>query len=304
MLAQSGDDGSYDRSKAELFEALGHPLRIKLLQAMKDGPATFSELKKRTGIESSGHLTFHLERLDGLITTTPEGNYTLTDHGREALRVVGATELVTSNLARSSAGTVRVSTILLVGLIVVALSMAVAGGFLMTVTGVAHGAPSSVSTSWGFDMLPGEHHFIFGNGGPEGVSGTRHLMCVVLVYQPSSTNRMGVTVEVDVDGSVNGTLYSFDNVGLRGLTVDSDISLPKGTSQVSVSLFNPSSQNVTVQGAYFTWSEVVHPYEALGSSMLYFGLLVIVVGAVLLARSFGLLRRRHVLTTNEAEAPS
>jgi hypothetical protein len=82
------DDSDFDRSKAEMFEALGHPLRIKLLGAMKDGPVSFSELKKKTGIESSGHLTFHLDKLDGFIRTTSEGNYALSNLGVEALALL------------------------------------------------------------------------------------------------------------------------------------------------------------------------------------------------------------------------
>lgn len=48
----------------------------------------FSELKRKVGIESSGHLMFHLGKLDGLVKTTLEGNYALTDDGREALRLL------------------------------------------------------------------------------------------------------------------------------------------------------------------------------------------------------------------------
>jgi DNA-binding transcriptional ArsR family regulator len=84
---QSEDD--FNRARAELFEALGHPTRIKILEAMKDGGLSFSELKKTTGIESSGHLTFHLEKLDGLVRVASDGRYALTDDGREAIRLVG-----------------------------------------------------------------------------------------------------------------------------------------------------------------------------------------------------------------------
>jgi hypothetical protein len=52
---------------------------------MKDGPVSFSELKKRVGIESSGHLTFHLDKLDGLVAVTSAGTYALTDLGKEGL---------------------------------------------------------------------------------------------------------------------------------------------------------------------------------------------------------------------------
>ena len=49
---------------------------------------TFTELKKEVGIESSGHLTFHLGKLHLLIHTTREGSYELNDDGRAALHLV------------------------------------------------------------------------------------------------------------------------------------------------------------------------------------------------------------------------
>jgi DNA-binding transcriptional ArsR family regulator len=58
-----------DQERAEVFDALGHPTRIAILKTLSEGPAGFSELKKRTSIESSGHLQHHLNKLDGLIKT-------------------------------------------------------------------------------------------------------------------------------------------------------------------------------------------------------------------------------------------
>jgi hypothetical protein len=44
----------------------------------------FSEIKKAVGIESSGHLQFHLSKLFVLIRVDDQGNYSLTDDGRGA----------------------------------------------------------------------------------------------------------------------------------------------------------------------------------------------------------------------------
>ena len=77
----------FDLGEAELFEALGHPTRIRILQALNEIPLSFSELKKEISIDSSGHLTFHLSKLAGLVKTNAEGKYCLTDSGREALRI-------------------------------------------------------------------------------------------------------------------------------------------------------------------------------------------------------------------------
>ena len=63
---------------------------MSILQCLGEEQLSFSELKKRIGIESSGHIQYHLEKLDGLITVTPEGKYSLTDDGKEALRLVGS----------------------------------------------------------------------------------------------------------------------------------------------------------------------------------------------------------------------
>jgi len=80
----------FDSSRAELFEALGHPTRVKILRTLESKPMGFAELKREVGIESSGHLQFHLGKLAGLVTTNAEGTYTLTDDGREAIRILKA----------------------------------------------------------------------------------------------------------------------------------------------------------------------------------------------------------------------
>lgn len=84
------DEIDFDSSRAELFEALGHPIRIKIIKSLSKRPLSFSELKKKIGVESGGHLQFHLNKLNGLVETTLEGSYKLTDDGREALRILEA----------------------------------------------------------------------------------------------------------------------------------------------------------------------------------------------------------------------
>jgi DNA-binding transcriptional ArsR family regulator len=94
LLGPDKSSNEFDLKEAELFEALGHPNRIEILQALNAGPLGFSELKKKIGIDSSGHLTFHLSKLDGLVNTNSEGKYCLTDRGKEALRVTRIAALV------------------------------------------------------------------------------------------------------------------------------------------------------------------------------------------------------------------
>jgi DNA-binding transcriptional ArsR family regulator len=90
-MADNQDD-SFNASKAEVFEALGHPTRIRILQELSERPLPFSELKRAAGLESNGLLTFHLGKLSGLVILNPEGAYALTDEGREALRIVEASK--------------------------------------------------------------------------------------------------------------------------------------------------------------------------------------------------------------------
>jgi DNA-binding transcriptional ArsR family regulator len=84
------DATSFDKSRAELFDALGHPVRIRILQALEEGPLGFSELRRKVGLESSGHLQFHLGKLDGLVKSTEGGGYMITGDGLEAMAMVAA----------------------------------------------------------------------------------------------------------------------------------------------------------------------------------------------------------------------
>ena len=78
----------FNKARAELFDALGHPTRIKILQALEESPLSFTELRKKANIDSNGLLSFHLGKLGDLIKTVDGGNYALTADGKEALRIV------------------------------------------------------------------------------------------------------------------------------------------------------------------------------------------------------------------------
>jgi len=61
---------------AQLLRAMAHPLRLRLIGALrKDGPATASELARRLG-ESSGSTSYHLRQLEryGFIEDDRERN--------------------------------------------------------------------------------------------------------------------------------------------------------------------------------------------------------------------------------------
>jgi DNA-binding HxlR family transcriptional regulator len=85
-----------DRQRAEVFDALGHPTRIVILKVLNEGAVGFADLKKKTAIESSGHLQHHLNKLNGLIKTDEYGKYCLSDQGKDALLTVQTVENVSS----------------------------------------------------------------------------------------------------------------------------------------------------------------------------------------------------------------
>ena len=60
--------------KAELFKALGHPARIRVLEVLSEGERSVGELQPLVGIESS-HLSQQLGilRRAGLVTTRKDG---------------------------------------------------------------------------------------------------------------------------------------------------------------------------------------------------------------------------------------
>lgn len=74
---------------------MGHPTRIVILKALSEGFLSFAELKKKTGIQSSGHLQHHITKLDNLVKTDEYGRYCLTEQGKDALRTVGTVENTT-----------------------------------------------------------------------------------------------------------------------------------------------------------------------------------------------------------------
>lgn len=69
------------QAKSELFRALGHPVRIRVLELLDDGPQTVRQLLDAIVVEAS-RLSQHLAVLrgTGLVTARREGNtvaYTL-----------------------------------------------------------------------------------------------------------------------------------------------------------------------------------------------------------------------------------
>jgi DNA-binding HxlR family transcriptional regulator len=94
---ENPQDVEKDRQRAEVFDALGHPTRIVLLKVLSEGALGFADLKKKTAIESSGHLQHHLTKLNGLIKTDEYGKYCLSEQGKDAWLTVQTVENVSSS---------------------------------------------------------------------------------------------------------------------------------------------------------------------------------------------------------------
>ena len=92
-----------DRQRAEVFDALGHPTRIQILKVLSEGTLGFADLKKKTTIESSGHLQHHLTKLNGLIKTDEFGKYCLSNEGKDALLTVQTVENLSPSNAKEKA---------------------------------------------------------------------------------------------------------------------------------------------------------------------------------------------------------
>jgi DNA-binding transcriptional ArsR family regulator len=70
---------------ADLFEAISHPTRIRILKILEKHPSSFASLKRELNINSSGNLDHHIKKLGKLIKVQKDGLYGLTDTGKEAL---------------------------------------------------------------------------------------------------------------------------------------------------------------------------------------------------------------------------
>ena len=71
----------------DVFEAISHEVRRKIVTLLAEKPRTFSDLQRELGLESPA-LAFHLKKLNGLITKDSQGYYELTPLGMKAYDVI------------------------------------------------------------------------------------------------------------------------------------------------------------------------------------------------------------------------
>lgn len=90
MTATNAQENGEEDTDAMLFEAISHPMRIKMLFILQEQPMGFSELKRKLGISSSGNLQHHIRKLSTLVETNSSGEYILTDQGKESIVAINA----------------------------------------------------------------------------------------------------------------------------------------------------------------------------------------------------------------------
>jgi DNA-binding transcriptional ArsR family regulator len=80
-----------DETYSIVFRALRHPIRRKILNLLAEREMAFTEIEKVLGIDS-GHLTYHLTKLQYLIATSEGGRYHLSVFGKAALNLLSNVE--------------------------------------------------------------------------------------------------------------------------------------------------------------------------------------------------------------------
>ena len=91
--------------KAEFFRALGHPVRVRILQLLRDGEMTVGALQAELELDSSG-TSQHLAALrnQGLVSTRKDGTsvyYSVKDE-RTLMLLQLAKAIISSNLEENS----------------------------------------------------------------------------------------------------------------------------------------------------------------------------------------------------------
>lgn len=142
-----------NQQRAEIFDALGHPTRILILKALNEEPLGFADLKKKVGIDSSGHLQHHLNKLDGLIQTDEYGKYRLSEQGREALLIVQTVEKAAGSASepgksRRGLRSIRILKVISMLLAVALVATSVVAAFEYVQLQSQLGNQSKISVAW------------------------------------------------------------------------------------------------------------------------------------------------------------
>ncbi len=72
-----------------ILQALGHQVRRKVIEILaEEGPQTYTELMRKTGVEDSGTFGFHLRRMQKLLVKNNRGEYELSSLGWRAYNIL------------------------------------------------------------------------------------------------------------------------------------------------------------------------------------------------------------------------
>lgn len=123
----SGKSENDDETYSVIFRALRHPIRRKILSLLAQNEMAFSEIERALGIDS-GHLTYHLTRLNYLITTNPDNRYQLSVFGRAALNLLSNVEGTESSFIKENKAQHRLLKPVQVYILIAALLTATLGG--------------------------------------------------------------------------------------------------------------------------------------------------------------------------------
>ncbi len=82
---------SEDDTYSNIFNALKHPIRRRILRILKEKPATYTEIQRDLNIDN-GLLNYHLENMKDLHTKDEKGRYCLSEFGIAATNLTNRIE--------------------------------------------------------------------------------------------------------------------------------------------------------------------------------------------------------------------
>jgi DNA-binding transcriptional ArsR family regulator len=91
MWLPLAEDKLEEETYSLIFTSLKHPIRRRILRMLADKPLTFSEIQEQINIDS-GHLSYHIENLGGLVMHNQNGDYNLSSIGVAAVRLMSGVE--------------------------------------------------------------------------------------------------------------------------------------------------------------------------------------------------------------------
>jgi len=286
-----GSSDDFDTKKAEVFEALSHPIRIKILMALEARPLSFSQLKQVTQMSSSGQMTFHLSKLADLIRTTEDGTYTLSAEGIEAVHFVVST-LGREGPAFSFPRRDAVVRGLIVSLVILGAAFLLMGLYLNGQT--SYGTYNASGFCCNETIPPG--HVYLGSG--QGVISQSESANALWIAQPWNS---GLQFEVvlfpapyngpcglcsslpansTVVGISGGSTALNPSEAAPSFSAGIDFGAPP--SYYAVEAFvNPTTQNITLQSYIVEWqSPIAHPYSQISGQFMVGGAILLIVGGL------------------------